>query len=300
MMKKTAFVLLFILAISLFLPLTTVHADEELSDGAGAYELVNVAIVDAAVLAPRGSNYVIDETGTLTNAQIDALNVKAASLAEKRECGAYIWIVDLVPKEYEIKQIDDEWYVDDLEVYVEKFLYEKYDLGYGNDKNGMVLLLEIGDIPGERDYLIYTHGSCKGIFTNTTRESMLDDKIIPLFRKAFDNGNFYKVADVFLDEVEFEFVFDFGFWLVLKLAVVILIPIFTARFICSRWKSQMKTAVIARIADNYIPKDGFKLTGKEDTFLYRTTSRTRIERSSSSSSGGSSSSSSGSSSGGKV
>jgi len=251
-------------------------------------------VVDKTTLAPRGNNYIIDETGTLTGAQIENLNIKAAALSEKRECGVYVWIVDLVPEKYART-------VDDLEGYVDAF-YERYDLGWGDDNNGMVLLLEIGDIPGERDYLLNTHGSCTTFFNNDRREKLLDDKIVPLFREAFSNGNFYKVADVFLDQIENEYVTNFIVTLGLKLAAVILLPMLIALIVCSSWKAQMKTAKIARTADNYIPEGGFKLTGKTDMFLYRTTMRTKIERESSSSSGGggSRSSSSGRSSGGKV
>jgi len=248
--------------------------------------------VDRSFFAPRGDNYVLDETGTLTDAQIDDLNEKAAELSEKRKCGVYIWIVDLVPEA-------NARTVDDLEAYVDVF-YEKYDLGYGDKKNGIVLLLEIGDIPGERDYLFYTYGPCKSVFSNDTRERILDDEIVPLFKSAFSNGNFYKVADVFLDQVDSEFATDFIVTLVFKLIAVIFVPMLIALIVCSSWKRKMKTAKLASHADNYIPAGGFNLTGKSDTFLYRTTTRTRIERSSSSSGGGSSSSSSGRSSGGKA
>ena len=69
----------------------------------------------------------------------------------------------------------------------------------------------------------------------------------------------------------------------IKLAVVVLVPIVIAAIVCSIWKSQMKTAVIAKTASNYIPPGGFKLTNKADTFLYRTQTRTKIQTSSSSS-----------------
>jgi len=236
-------------------------------------------------------SHVLDEADALTGSQIEALEVKAAALSEKRQCGVYIWIVDLVPARY-AKSIDD------MEVYVEAF-YQRNTLGYGDDRNGMLLLLETGDEPGERDYLLYTHGACKSVFDNSTREKMLDESIVPLFKDAFNNGNFYKVADVFLDRVDKEYDIDFAVKLSLKLAAVILLPAFIAWIVCASWKRKMKTAVIARSADNYIPPNGFNLTAKTDQFLYRTTTRTRIERDSGSS-GGSSSSSSGSSSGGKV
>ena len=247
--------------------------------------------VDATPLAPRGGNYIVDETGTLTEAQINSLNGKAAALLEKRKCAVYVWIVDLVPADYDRT-------IDTLERYVDLF-YEKYDLGYGDKKNGMVLLIETGDVQGHRDYLLNTHGACTSVFSNAVRERVLDNNVVPLFRAAFSNGNFYRVADEYYNQVESEFSANAARTLGLKLGAIILIPILVALIVCSIWKRQMKTAVIARTADNYIPRNGFVLTGQTDLFLYRTTTRTKIERSSSSS-GGSRSSGSGRSSGGRV
>ncbi|MCL1816507.1 MAG: TPM domain-containing protein [Clostridiales bacterium] len=252
--------------------------------------LTCILMIAPAALASDERNYVVDETGTLTNAQIEALNEKAAALWQKRACGMYIWIVDLVPEKYART-------INDLELYADDF-YARNSLGHGDDKNGMVLLLEIGDVAGERDYLLNTHGACTKVFNNSARERLLDDNIIPLFIAAFNNGNFYKVADTFFDQVEREFSQSIIKKRVIKLAIVILLPLLIALIVCSIWKSQMKTAKIARTADNYIPANGFNLTGQTDLFLYRTTTRKKIERSSSS--GGSSSSSSGRSSGGKV
>lgn len=255
--------------------------------------ILTLALISpSAVFADESSNYVFDETGTLTDEQIEALNTKAATLFARRECGVYIWIVDLVPEEY-AKTLDT------MEVYVDAF-YERNNLGWGDKKNGMVLLLEIGDVPGERDYYLNTHGPCTSLFNNSVRENLLDDHIVPLFIDAFSNGNFYRVADVFLDCVESEYLSDFISTLGFDLTVVIAVPLLVAFIVCSIWKRQMKTAKIARTADNYIPKDGFKITGRTDQFLYRTTTRTKIESSSGSSSGGSRSSSSGRSSGGKA
>ena len=253
--------------------------------------LMLALLIAPSALASGSYNYVFDETGTLTDGQISALNAKASALTEKRGCDVYIWIVDLVPE-------DSARTIDSLEAYTKAF-YVRNNLGYGADRNGIVLLMEIGDIPGERDYLFFANGPCKSIFNNSARESILDDEIVPLFKSAFNNGNFYKVADTFLDQVEHKFSSSIATTLTLKLTAVILIPLVIAFIICSSWRSKMKTAKIAQAADNYIPAGGFRLTGQTDQFLYRTTTRTRIERDTSPS-GGSSSSSSGSSSGGKV
>ena len=243
-----------------------------------------------AVYAWDGYTYVFDETGTLTERQINNLNIKAAALAEKRGCAAYIRIVGLVPDEYAVS-------IDYLEYYTDMFYFGN-DLGYGDDRNGVVLLMEVWDVPGERDYLFYTYGPCTDVFNNSRRERMLDEKIVPLFAEAFNTGDFYAVADTFLDRVEYEFAFNFAFMLAIKITAVILIPAAVAQIVCMYWKRKMKNAVIARTADSYIPADGFVLTAREDEFLYRTTTRRKIERNSSS--GGSGSSSSGRSSGGKV
>ena len=245
----------------------------------------------ASLAADNGFNYVLDETGTLTGGQIEDLNKKADAFTQKRKCGIYIWIVDLVPEEYARS-------IDDLEVYADAF-YAQHDLGYGDKKDGMVLLLEIGDVPGERDYLLNTHGSRSEVISSSRREYILDDFVVPSFRDAFNTGNFYGVADVFLDKLDSQFTIAIKMRLIIRLIVVILVPVLIAWCFCAVWKRKMKSAVIARTADNYIPKGGFNLTKQTDQFLYQTTTRTKIERSSSSS-GGSSSSSSGRSSGGKV
>ena len=245
------------------------------------------------------NGYVFDEVGVLTETQIAILNEKAAELTEKREFDAYIWIVDLVPNEY-AEYSNGDLNLDGLEAYVDEF-YEVNGLGYGENKDGMVLLLETGDVPGRRDYMFTTYGSCTSAFDNANRDSLLDSYVVPRFREAFDNGNFFAVADTFLVRVEAEYVFNFWFWLVMKLFVIILLPILIAFIVCRVWKKQMKTAKIATTAGNYIPAGGFQLTGKSDVFMYRTTTREYIERESSSSGGGgSSSSSSGRSSGGRV
>ena len=272
-----------ILVIGVIAPFTAYAADE----------LLAAAIIPGKNEIFSGkTEYIADTTGTLTVAQIKKLNEKARALSEKRECGVYILIVDLVPEKYART-------IDTMEEYA-KIFFKEYNLGYGDEKNGMMLILEIGDVPGERDYLFYTHGSCKKIFNNNKREYVLDENIVPLFKDAFKNGDFYNVADTFLDKVAYEFAADILFWLVFKLVIVLLVPIITAGIVCASWKAKMKTAKTAVTADNYVPANGFRLTGQQDIFLYRTVTRTRIERESSSSSGGSSSSSSGSSSGGKV
>ena len=64
--------------------------------------------------------------------------------------------------------------------------------------------------------------------------------------------------------------------------VLVLVALLIATVICLIWRSQMKTARIARTASNYIPQGGFRLTGQGDMFMYRTVTRRKIQSSSSS------------------
>ena len=61
-----------------------------------------------------------------------------------------------------------------------------------------------------------------------------------------------------------------------KLLPTVLIPLAIAGIFCAIKKGAMKTAVKQRAARNYIPTNGFKLSGKEDRFLYRTVKREKI------------------------
>jgi len=62
----------------------------------------------------------------------------------------------------------------------------------------------------------------------------------------------------------------------MNLAIAILLPLLIAFIVCSVFKSQMKTARIAKTATNYIPPGGFNLTKQEDTFLYQTRTRVKV------------------------
>ena len=63
-----------------------------------------------------------------------------------------------------------------------------------------------------------------------------------------------------------------------KIAIIVLVPLLISLIICLVWRSNMKTAKIARLADNYIPQNGFILTVQVDSFLYRTTKRRKIQQ----------------------
>lgn len=81
---------------------------------------------------------------------------------------------------------------------------------------------------------------------------------------------------VFADENADEASEESSSWV--NLAIVILVPLLVAGVVCGIFLSQMKTAVPQRAADNFIPGGGVKLTMQTDKFLFKTETRTRIEK----------------------
>ncbi|WP_369282903.1 TPM domain-containing protein [Oscillibacter sp. GMB15532] len=272
-MKKTGLRLLLVLALTFALSLPAMAAELD-------------AVTDAA--------------GLLTETEREELNNRAEALAEQYQCGVYIVTLE------DMEDMGGGSDAYDLATAV----YTEYDLGYGEEKSGLLLLLSMA----ERDYALIAYGYGNAAFTDYGKDVLLDEDVLPLLGedayyegfsayldtageylslardgKPFDveptpnynetegrseTGNqpqtdysYKKTLSPKYDEGEFA----------IRLGAVILVPLLLAGGICLYWKRQMNTAVSARTADRYIPSDGFHLTGQQDTFLYRTETRRRIE-----------------------
>jgi len=241
--------------------------------------IILLAFLLTALLSPiaiaADLDLVTDITGTLTDAQKERLNQRAERISEQYRCEVAIVVIDAM---------DDRagayaW---------AQSIYQEYNFGYGPERSGILLFLSLA----ERDYYMIAFGFGNTAFTDYGKNVMLDNYILPLL----GNNRYYDAFSAYLDKAE-EFLamardgtpFDRHTdpaaqrtTNLIKIAVVILVPLIIAFLICSIWKSQMKTARIAATACDYIPPGGFQLTGYADTFLYRTVTRTKIQKSSSS------------------
>ncbi len=249
--------------------------------------LITIVMVKSAVFASGGVNLVTDQANLLTENQYLELSERATEISQKYKCDiAIITMEDMVGDDaYEFA----------------KQLYNQYGMGYGDERSILLLFLSME----ERDYALIAHGYGNIAFTDHGKDVMLDEHILPLLGK----GDYYKafssylsVAEDFLEVAANSEPFDIQndpnrgkLPLAVKLGITFIIPILIAAAFCEIWRSQMKSAVLARAASNYITADGLSLTNRQDHFLYRTETRRRIESQSSGSSGGTTIDSSGTS-----
>ncbi|MCL2046667.1 MAG: TPM domain-containing protein [Oscillospiraceae bacterium] len=252
--------------------------------------VVGLSLLPLGVVATNSElPYVYDGVGLLSELQLIRLENRAKSLSETYQCDLRIIIVSDM-REYGYRDILD----------LANDLYTSYNLGYGLEKNCVLLTLSMNN----RDYDFAVWGTrAENAFTLYGIDNILDKHILPKladddYYSAF--GAFFNRAEEYFDMALNGRPFDtrtdrsnVG----RKILVSIVISIIVSFLLCSVWRSKMKTASIAKTAHNYIPAGGFMLTGQMDQFLYRTTTRTRIQSNTSSGSGRATSGRSGGSSG---
>ncbi len=233
-----------------------------------------------------GRGLVTDGAGLLTDEELKFLNSRAVTMSELYQCDVAIITVEDMGNNEAFDYAD--------------WLREEYGIGHGPEGSCLLLFLSMA----ERDYALLVHGYGAEVFTVYGQDKILDDYVLPLL----GDDEYYDAFSIYLYKAE-EYlamarggtVFKWGTdpdaafeRALLYGGLIVVLPLAVAFIICQIWKGQMKTARLATTADSYIPEGGFELTVKEDTFLYRTVTRRKIERESSSS-GSRHSSSSGSS-----
>ena len=241
-----------------------------------------LSIAAAPAVYASETYYVADAAGVFTDDQWLDLNDRAYAISEKFGLDVAIIIID----EKSDDDSAEEW---------AQYMFEALEFGRGADRSGIVFFISVND----RESAIVAHGYGNTAFTDHGKDVMFDKYIVPLLK----DDKYYEASSIFLDKAE-EFLalaeagtpFDVdtdeeyiaqnaknaaG----AKVAVTIIIPLIVSLIICMVWRSHMKSARKATEADSYIPSNGFDLSLQEDSFLYRTTTSRKIERSSNSSGG---------------
>lgn len=155
--------------------------------------------------------------------------------------------------------------------------YDYGGFGYGDKRDGIILLLVTGAGVGDRDYTIVCTGRGEKIFDDDAKYE-LEEAMLPYLRSSnFGSGMAHFVTGV---NARLEYmtpknrttraaVIIFGAGLVIGLIVALIL------------KGQMKTVRRKINAKSYVKDGSFNLNRVQDIYLYTTTTRRKIETSSS-------------------
>ncbi|MDO4733513.1 MAG: TPM domain-containing protein, partial [Bacillota bacterium] len=234
---------------------------------------------------------VTDAAGLLTDEEWQKLEQKARDISVAHDFGVYIITVDDY-KEYSDGRILDAC----------KTIYDDYNLGMGEDRDGVVLMLSMRD----RDYTLMCDGSFGNYaFTDAGREDLTE-----FFLDNFSDDDWYGGFDDYLDAAD-DFLVnaeegnpysedhpamsssDRILGIAIRVAIILLVPLIIAFIWVAVLTSKMKSVAAAVEASTYVSGQ-LHLNQSYEHYTYSTETRTKIE---SSSGGGSSSGSSGSASG---
>lgn len=229
--------------------------------------------------------YVTDTAGILTEEQAQSLADLASRIAQQYQCGLYIVTINDY-RDYTSEGVEE----------CAEGIYDYYDLGLGEDRNGMLLLLSMND----RDYDLAAYGSdAHYTFTDYGKE-VLSREFLDDFRRDDWYGGFEDYLNYSAQMLEVarngqpvdvpgasentELHQEMG--LGTKAAIALVPSCGIAFGACGVFKSQMKTARKKTTAENYVIPGGVNLMVREDVYLNSTQHVEIIETEHRSSGGG--------------
>ncbi len=166
-------------------------------------------------------------------------------------------------------------------IYAERF-YDNGAFGFGENRDGIILLLVTGGGAGNRDYNISNTGRSIKIF-NESAMDRLEDAMLPSLRKSDYASGMSGFVSAVRDRLiayqpQNRALRVLPFTLLGGLAVGLTVALIL--------RYQMRTVRRKPNASSYERPGSFQLTRVQDLYLYTTTTRRRIESSSGSRSGG--------------
>ncbi len=231
-------------------------------------------------LAP---GYVMDEADILSDAEEEDLRTRAQSISETYHCSVYMAAVN----DYHVFGSNDV-------MESAKNIYRNYELGYGEGRDGFLLMLSMSD----RDWALIAYGD----FGNASLTDYGRTDMAAAFRNEFRDDDWYGGFSDYLDDAELYLKmsaagtpFDHDtdpfarkFWLIVSYGIAAIIGLISAFVITGIWKSRMETANAAHSAKGYLVPGKETITSSKDRYLHMT--QTRVYDPPSKSDGGSSSS----------
>lgn len=222
-------------------------------------------------------NHVTDAAGLLTEEEWESLERKAGEISDTYQCDVYIITVS-----------DFLEYTNQTSVYEgAKELYRTYDLGYGTEKSGVLLLLSMA----ERDYSLIAYGYGNTAFTDYGK-----DKLADVFLDDFGDNDWYEGFSDYLQKSESMLKaaragnpLDVGSNPAIRttgIVISVVLGCLLSLGICALLATSMKSVGIKTEADAYIREGSVRFAVRADQFTHITQHRVKIETETSSGGGG--------------
>ena len=224
--------------------------------------LGGVALASGEMAVP----YVTDAAGLLTQDEVLALEAQAEQIAEDYGCAPYILVVENY-RDYE--DTDDA-----LEAGMN--LYERWGLGYGPEKNGLLLMLSMA----ERDCALVPYGSVTHQAFTDYGQNALCEQFLDNFRNDDWAGGFRDYLDGcawLLEQARNGTPYDVNTAPKGFNPLIIVIPLVLALVVCLVLTAQMKTAKRKTEAGDYMVQGGAEMRVVQDIFTHRTVTRQVIQ-----------------------
>ena len=233
--------------------------------------LGGVALASSQITMP----HVTDAVGLLTQDEVLALEAQAEQIAEDYGCAPYILVVENY-RDYE----------DTTDIFEAGMnLYERWELGYGPEKNGLLLILSMA----ERDYALVTYVSVTHRAFTDYGQDALYEQFLDNFRNDDWVGGFRDYLDGcawLLEQARNGTPYDVNTAPKGFNPLILVIPLVLALVVCLVLTGQMKTAKRKTEAGDYMVQGGAKMRVVQDIFTHRTVTRQVIQSENKGGSGG--------------
>ena len=274
------FALSFVLAVAKPLAASTILCST--SAGAAASPQAQMAFADTGDQAATASSsvtssttnsgsFVIDECNLFDSATRTSLESKAKSISNTYGVGVYLLAVSRADSSNGQSSAGNNLSARSFAINY----YKTNNLGLGSGNSGILFLIAVDS----RDYVTITYGDGANAFTDYQVDQMEDTIVGEL-----SNGEWANAAQTYLDKAEYTLKFradrgealDSGnaptgqTTMLIYVGIAALIAIAAGVFYCIVLYRQMKTAVQASEANDYVDRDSFKLTGRSDRFVNST------------------------------
>jgi uncharacterized membrane protein YgcG len=232
---------------------------------------------DSFPAAGEAIGYVTDTAGIMTAEERQALEQAAQAISEKHGFGVYIITVD------SFRDVTDSYDVFDGAT----TLYNKYDLGLGEERKGVLLLLSMTG----RDFSLVTYSD----YGNYVFDAVAREELVYAFRDDFSVDNWYDGFADYLadcDTMLAEGPEKVSSGITARVGIIFLAPLVVAAVVIVILGRKMKSVAAATQAEAYVG-DGLTLTKERDQFTHSTQIRRKRKEESSGGGGGTRSKSSG-------